>query len=207
MKRKLLAAAAAAIALLGLASPSWASPVTIDFDAIPVSGAQAFTSGSEDGFTLTGADALISSLGSLVGPPFSNPNFILANGGNFLLTLVESDASAFEFLGLDGANATPGSSATINVLGYEGAKLVGTDTFTAGSAGRTFNASALSGLALTRVEITGSYENGPGIEAYVDNIRLETDATISAVPEPGTLALLGLGVAGIGAMRRRKLAG
>ncbi len=199
MNRKLLAAAA--VALLGLASPSWAGPVTIDFDANLVSGgAEAFTSGSEDGFGLTGTAALISDLGSLVGPPFSSPNFILADGGNFLLTLVESDGSAFEFLGLDGANASSGSSATINVLGYQGEKLVGTDTFTAGKA-QTFDASALSSLALTRVEITGSFENGPGIAAYVDNIRLEKAA---AVPEPGTLALAGLAVAGLGLSRRRR---
>lgn len=204
MNRKLLAAAA--VALLGIASPSWASPVTIDFDAfsVPVFSQVPFSSGSEDGFTLTATHASLASLSLLV-PGFSQPNYIVTdttNTGNFVLTLVESDASAFEFLGLEGGNA--GTSASLTVRGFQGATLVGTDVFNVSTSGSGFNASVLSGLALTKIEIEGQFVSGLGISAFADDIRLETDATISAVPEPGTLALAGLAVAGLGLSRRRR---
>jgi hypothetical protein len=199
MNRKLLAAAAAT--LLGIASPSWATLVTIDFDAFP--SFSNFAGGSDDGFTLTAKSAFLSATSSLL-PGFSTPNLIVTDStGNWILTLVETDASAFEFLGLNGASSSS-TSANLTVRGFQGTTLVGTDTYSA-TTGALFNASALSGLALTKVEIEGQYGgSASGISAFADNIRLETDATISAVPEPGTLALAGLAVAGLGLSRRRR---
>ena len=42
-----------------------------------------------------------------------------------------------------------------------------------------------------------------GLFQYVDNVALSGTSVVAAAPEPGTLALLGLGIAGL-AVRRRK---
>jgi hypothetical protein len=45
-----------------------------------------------------------------------------------------------------------------------------------------------------------------GTDGLLDNVRVTSNAQPAAVPEPGSLALLGLGILGLGAGRRRKAA-
>ena len=52
-----------------------------------------------------------------------------------------------------------------------------------------------------RVEVTRS-TGGGDVKDYIDNVV----ARSTSIPEPATLALFGLGLAGIGAVRRKKLA-
>lgn len=59
------------------------------------------------------------------------------------------------------------------------------------------------------VDVMFSFQRpfGFSTDAFADNISLvlrQTDGGTSTVPEPGTLALLGLGLAGLGMGRRRK---
>jgi hypothetical protein len=49
----------------------------------------------------------------------------------------------------------------------------------------------------------GSYESFFGAANGVDTLRFLTISSTTAVPEPGTLALLWLGLLGVGYLRRR----
>ncbi len=82
----------------------------------------------------------------------------------------------------------------------------------------TWNGSVIAGSALSDIAKSGYVEYtfnvlATGSDILAFNERNDSgflsldDVSLTAVPEPGTLALLGVGLAGFGAFRRRRITG
>lgn len=204
--------AAVAAALLALsATAGHAATVTIDFDALTGSLAGTpLSSAAEDGFALTGADASVFQTLPVIFPSgFSPANFLQvtlgAVSGGFTLSFMESDGSAFSFLGVDALNIPSDTvNGAVEIRGFQGATLVGTDSFLVGDSVTTLSASVLSGLALTKLEMFGELDTA--IAVAIDNVRLETEATIGAVPLPAAGWLLIGGLDALGYLGDRRSA-
>lgn len=125
--------------------------------------------------------------------------------GGGTMRLVRNDVSGgtFTFDGLDIANFSGAGGATnISVFGYLGGVLQAEDVFTTSSVSSVFttvSASLLSGTSIDELRITLDAGLNPQVIESIDNLVLNG----TRVPEPVTLALFGLGLAGLGAARRK----
>ncbi|MCX7063110.1 MAG: PEP-CTERM sorting domain-containing protein [Proteobacteria bacterium] len=98
----------------------------------------------------------------------------------------------------DFAGVSPGFEQDVQMFAYNGATLLGT---VFGPTGGQFSQFTLSfnAASITRVAIVpGSFNDWVGVDNITFLFRDQNQ-----VPEPGTLALLGLGLAGLGLSRRR----
>lgn len=178
------------------------APITIDFDGF--ASTSSFSGGTEDGFNLVVVSGQASVDGALLGP-FSGSNSFhnsTVGGDTVNLFFFPTSGGLFELSSLMAGNAgSPGGfNETLIVRGFRGF-LVGEDRFSAPS-GRyaSFTPTALAGARLDSLSIVMDPRSRP---IHVDDIVLNT----SPVPEPGTLMLVGLGMIGMGAMRRRRFFG
>jgi len=197
-----------AMLLSPLAANAGFIEVTLDFDSTPLGGFSSFT---EDSFTITqfglGDPQNVVDTGSgnraLVDGQTSN-----ALGAASIITFSGSSSVTFDVVSLDIADLSGNSSGRGGTFGSGFRIEVGDTVFSpiraavfspTGSSFTTFTPTVLTGLSSLAVNIVSL---GPVDNFAVDNIVLR----YRQVPEPGTLASLGIGLAGLSLARRRRKA-
>lgn len=140
----------------------------------------------EAGFLLTGSAAGFLPIDG-IGSGGSGGLVIFA--GN-TLSVRASDGSAFNFSALDAGSFDASGSADLGITGLFADNTRSNLMLTLGSLG-TLPLSAWNGLSELRLTASA--------DLVIDNLA------VSPVPEPGTVAMLVLGLAGLGALRHRSV--
>ena len=206
--QKKLTKACAFAALLFSALPSAsANVVTIGFDGIAAS-TELTTPYTEEGFVSSG-DNVYADINQ--GNPAPEVQGIAALGGGILRIASVMAGQTFHFLGMDIAHRDfQGNTHDVIVEGFLDSALVASETFTTlanvgGALSPYSTITPTAGFLLNavidelRITLPGLSSADQFWYTRADNIQL------SRIPEPVTLALFGLGMAGIFAARDKKL--
>ncbi len=198
----------AAVAALSMSAAA-AHAATLTFETAPY-GSDFTGPVTEDGFTYSnGAGHLFV---NQYGNPTQDMEGQYANAGG-VLSIVKATPGLFTFDGLDYAayNSLGGGNQTLTVLGFLGASLVETSTFSLKNTNvfspafdNWTSETNLLPTHIDRLEIVlhaGSNSDQTFLQA-VDNVHLSD--VRGGVPEPATWAMMLLGFGGMGAMLRAR---
>jgi hypothetical protein len=199
LRKYVIPAAAAALALTVLATPSPSSATVIDFEDVSYPGCCTFPTAGHQGFTWSGGNGG----GSWVIAQESANVFsgIDAHSGvNYVWSNVANDLSladeTYDFISMWAriGNSTTG---TAIAHGFNGATELYTQTLNLTDTYQLFN---LYFNGITNWTLTNQLNN-----VLIDDICVNDQACgASQVPEPGTLVLIGAGLAAFGYLIRRK---
>lgn len=187
---------------LGLIITSMANAgiVTLNFESVSSNtNAGVGVSYSESGFTLEALQPPSNPALAVIGtsdPKFSGSTALINDRANGITRLTRNSGGLFDFLSIDLAELT-GGAASVEFTANSG----GTQNFTLDGVAfgaQTFNFSQ----AFLGVESVSWVQVSPFHQ--FDNLNLRTNAEFDQVPTPASLALFGLGLAGLGWSRRRK---
>ena len=213
------------ILVIVCASAAQADPIVMDFESLRVDSVEQViihgTSYTEDGFTLSvtccepvaGPQSTDLRTAGTLSPIYAGSTAMRGGKSNTLITLIASGGGPFNLLSIDLATVPhtqlvdgvlvpidPGEPTVVTFVGVR----VGGNTVTQTFSHTDFlnltkyNFHGFSHLESVSWFISEGVGQNPTIAHQFDNIR------VIGIPEPGTLALFGIGLAGMSLARRRK---